>query len=89
VLSSWGNQLPHLDSLVQTSGDEILSVWCKGDGVDRVLVTIWTFQPLNKITTASVPNTHTLVQRSSSNKFGIWRDGHRGNTVLDAECESA
>lgn len=83
--TSWCNKLPHLDGLVQTSGNKILSVWCEGDGVNRVLVTVRAFQALNKISCGSIPDTNTLVERTSRNILGIWGDRNSGDAIFDTK----
>lgn len=85
VSTSWGNEFPHLDSLVQTTRDEILSVRCEGNRVNGVLVTIWAFEALDKISSGSIPNANTLVERSGRHVLGVWGDGNGGDTILDAE----
>ncbi len=85
VSVSWCHQLPHLDGLIQRSGDEILSVWSEGDRVDRVLVSVWAIQTLNKIPSGDVPNSDTLIKGSSSDKPSIWRNSNSRDAILNAE----
>ena len=71
VDASWRNQFPHLDGLVQTSRDEILSVWCKGDGIDGIFVAVGPLKALNKISRLGIPNTNALIERTSCDVFGV------------------
>jgi hypothetical protein len=88
VATPWCDKLPHLDGLVQTSGHEILSIWSECNRVDRVLVSIWTFKTLNKITRDSIPDSHALIEGSGGNELGIRRDGNGSDTIFNAESEN-
>jgi hypothetical protein len=85
VSTSWCDEFPHLDGLVQTARNEILAVWCESNGVDRVLMTIWAFETLHKITSCSIPNANALVEGSSCDVLGIWGNGNGGNAIFNAE----
>jgi hypothetical protein len=87
VSTSGCNKLPHLDGLVQTSRYEVLAIWCEGDGVNRVLVSIWALETLNKVASSSIPDTNALVERSSSDVFGIWGNGNGSDAILNAKSE--
>ena len=87
VSTSGCNKLPHLDSLVQTSGDEIFPVWCEGNGVDGVFVSVWALEALDKIAGCGIPDADALVERSGGNELSVWRDGNSGDTILDAQSE--
>lgn len=46
---------------------------------------IWTLKTLQEVSLVDVPDAHTLVERTSSDIFGIWGDSDSCDTVLDAE----
>lgn len=82
-----GNELPHLDGLVQTSRHEIFSIWRKSDRVDTILVSIWSLETFNKVARNGIPYANTLVKRSCCDKLGIRRNSNSSDTILDAKSE--
>lgn len=85
VSAAGGDELPHLDRPVQTARHEISPVRRKCYRVHRVLVAVRTFKTLNEVAVGSIPHANALVERPSSNVLGIGRDGHSGDTVLNAK----
>ena len=61
-------ELPHLDSLVKRTRDEVATIRRERNTVDTVLVTLFAFSALNKNTGLSVPNADALVQATCSDK---------------------
>jgi hypothetical protein len=51
-------------------------------------VSIWAFEALDEVASGGIPDSNTLVERSSSNELGVWRDGDSGDTIFDAEGEN-
>jgi hypothetical protein len=51
-------------------------------------VTIWTLETFNEISSSGIPYTNTLVERSSSDIFGIRRDGDSCDTIFNAESQN-
>ena len=82
-------ELPHLDSLVQATADEIAAVGRECHAVDAVLVAIGAFEALNNVAELHVPDADALVEGASSDVLGIGRDGNRSNTVFDAKDKGA
>ena len=78
-------ELPHLDSLVQATTDQVPSVGREGHGVDTVLVPIRPLKALQKIPSVDVPDTYTLVQRAGRYVLGIGGNGNGGDSILDTE----
>lgn len=64
-------KLPHLDSLVQATANEILSIGRESNGVDAVLVAIGALETLNQIAVLDIPHADTLVKRASGDIFGV------------------
>lgn len=87
VATTWSDELPHLNCLVQTSRHEILSIGCKGHGIDGVLVAVWAFETLDKVASSGIPDTDALVERAGSDVLSIWGDGNSGDAVFDAESQ--
>lgn len=85
VSTSGCNKLPHLDRLVQTTRDEILSVWREGNGVDGILVAVWSFETLDEVAGGGIPDPDALVKRSSGDILRVGRDRNGGNPILDTE----
>lgn len=79
------SELPQLDSLVQTTADQVATIGRKGNRVHAVLVAIGVLQTLHQVASGGIPHSHTLVQRTGSHVVTIGRHGHRGDTVLDAQ----
>lgn len=80
-------QLPHLNRSIQTAADQVFAVGRESDGIDRVLVSIRSFQPLDQVACHDVPDANALVQRAGRNKLGVGGNGNSRNTVLDGEGE--
>jgi hypothetical protein len=76
--------VPHLDSLVETAGNELAAVRSKGNRVDAVGVAILSLETSVQAT-ISTPNAHTLVEGACSDPLVVRGDGNGGDTVLDAE----
>jgi len=87
VLAAWCDELPHLDGLVQGARNEILSIWCESNGVDGILVSVWTLETLDEVTGGGIPDANALVKRSGCDILGVGRDGDSGDAILDAESE--
>lgn len=85
VAATGGDEFPHLNGLVQTTGYEILSVWCECNGIYGILVAVWAFKTLDEITSSSIPDSHTLVEGSRCNILGVGGDGDGGDAIFDAE----
>ena len=85
VSSTWSHQLPHLDSPVQRTRDEILAIRRESDRVDGILVSIRTLEALDKISSSDIPDPDALVEGSSSDVARIGGDGDGGDTILNAE----
>lgn len=78
-------ELPHLDSLVQATTDQVSSVGRESHGVNTVLVAIRSLKTLQKIPSVDVPDTYTLVQRAGGNVLGIGGNGDGGDSILNTE----
>ena len=85
VSSTWSHQLPHLDSPVQRTRDEILAVRRESDRVDGILVSIRTLEALDEISSSDIPDPDALVEGSSSDVARIGGDRDGGDTILNAE----
>lgn len=46
-------------------------------------------QPLQKVASTHLPNTHALVQRTSGEVAVVWGNGNGGDAVLDCEADNA
>jgi hypothetical protein len=78
-------KLPELDSFVQTATDKVTAIGRERDRVDTVLVAIGVLQALDQVSSCSVPNTDTLVQRTGSHVTAIRRHGHSSDAILNAK----
>lgn len=79
------SELPQLNSLVQTTADQVATIGRKGNRVHAVLVAVGVLQSLNQITGGGVPHTNALVERTSSHIVTIRRHSHSGDSVLNAK----
>src|SRR4051812_4308800 len=70
--ASLRSQLPHLDSLVQTSTDQFAACWRKRYRIHAIPMSVWSFQTLDKIAGCRVPHTNASVERPGSDKPSIW-----------------
>lgn len=61
-------ELPHLDSLVKRTRNEVATIRRESNTVDAVLVTLLAFGALDKNTSLSVPNADALVQATGSDE---------------------
>lgn len=82
-------ELPHLDSLVQATTNELAGVGRERNTINAVLVSVRALEALEEVAHLDVPNPHTLIQRSGSHKLGIGGDGNRGDAVLNGERQVA
>lgn len=87
--SARGGELPHLDGLVQTAADKVLSVGREGDTVDAILVSIGALETLDKEARVEVPNTNTFIQRSGRHILGVGRDRDGGDAIFDRQRQNA
>lgn len=85
VSSAGSHKLPHLNSPVQGTRDEILAVRGEGDRVDGVLVSIRALEALDEISSSDIPDPDALVEGSSSDVARIGGDGNGGDAILNAE----
>lgn len=85
--SSWGCELPHLDSLVQTAANKVSAIWCKSNTVNTVSMAVRALKTLNKVSSGGIPDADTLIKRPSCHIAAVWGDGNGGDAVLDAEDE--
>lgn len=83
----WSSQFPHLDGLVQTTADKFVASRSKRDRVDTVLVAKLTLQADDKLASIGIPDSDTLVERSSGNIAIVWGNGDGCNAVFDAEVQ--
>ena len=83
-----GHQLPHFDSLVQTSTDQAVAVGRESDAVDAVGMAIGSFQSTNQVASRHTPDTDALVQRSSCDKVSARRDGDGGDPIFNLEGQN-
>ena len=82
-------ELPHLDSLVKRTRDEVATIRRECNTVDTVLVALFAFSALNKNTSLGVPNADALVQAARSDEAVVGRDGNGGDAVFDLESQNA
>jgi hypothetical protein len=82
-------ELPHADSLVQTTGNKMRSAWGESDGVNAVFVSLFAFCSLDHIAGADVPDANALIERSGRDEAVVGRHGDGGNAVFDREHEDA
>jgi len=61
-------KLPHLDSLVKRTGNEVATIGRKRNAVDTILVPLFAFGAFNKNTSLGVPNADALVQATCSDE---------------------
>lgn len=87
VLATRGHEFPHLDGLVQRTGDQILAVGRERNRVDGILVPVRTLEALDQVARGGIPDADTLVERSGCDVLGVGGDGDRGDPVLDAKSE--
>lgn len=78
-------KLPQLDSLVQTTANQVATVGRKGNRVHAVLVAVGVLQTFHQVASGGIPDSHTLVQRAGCHVVAIGRHGHGSDTVLDAQ----
>lgn len=78
-------KLPQLDSLVQTTANQVATVGRKGNRVHAVLVAVGVLQTLHQVASGGIPHSHALVQRTGCHVVTIRGHGHRGDAVLDAQ----
>ena len=81
-------KVPHLDSLIQATTDELCPIRRECDRIHAILVTFNAIQTLREITSASVPHSHTLIQRSCRDKGTIRGHGHCSHPIFDLECQN-
>lgn len=87
--AAWGGELPHLDGLVQTATDEVLSIRRESHTIDAILVPIWPLEALNEISVSDIPDAHALVQGACGDILGIGRNSDSRDTILNREGEDA
>jgi hypothetical protein len=80
-------QLPHLDRLVETAADELVTVRREGHRVDAVFVALAAFEALDQVATGRVPHADTFIERSRGDVASVGGDGDGGDAILDAEYE--
>jgi hypothetical protein len=85
VHSSGNGELPELDSLVQTTTDQVAAIRREGNRVHTVLVAIWVLQTLHQVASGSVPNANALIQRAGRHVAAIGGHGHSSDTILNAQ----
>jgi hypothetical protein len=85
VTATGSHELPHLDSPVQTAGDEVPSVGRERNRVDGILVAVGALETLNKVAVGSIPHADALVEGTSRDVLGVRRDGDGSHAVLDTE----
>jgi hypothetical protein len=61
-------ELPHLDSLVKRTRDEVATIRRECDAVYTVLVALFAFSTLDENTSLGVPNADALVQATCSDE---------------------
>lgn len=83
--SSRCSQFPHLDSLVQTTADQVTPVGSESHRVNTVFVAIRVLQSFHKIASGCIPNANALVERSGGDIMTVRRHGHSGYPVFDTE----
>jgi hypothetical protein len=83
--ASLRSQLPHLDSLVQTSTDQLATCWGERNRVDTISVSIRTFETLDEVTRGRVPDADAAIERSSSYISSVGRNGNSCDAILDAK----
>ena len=61
-------ELPHLDSLVKRTRNEVATIRRESNTVDTVLVALFAFGALDKNTRLGVPNADALIQATGSDE---------------------
>jgi len=64
-------ELPHLDGLVQRSGNEVATIRRECNTVDTILVALLTFGALDEDTGLGIPNAYALVQATCGDEAVI------------------
>lgn len=80
-------KLPHLDRSIQTAADQVFAIGRESDGINRVLVSVGSLQPLDQIACHDVPDANALVQRTGCNELGVGGNGNGRNTILNGKGE--
>lgn len=83
--TSGRGELPHLDSLVQTTRDQVTPVGRECNRVDAVLVSIGALETLHQISGCRVPDANALVEGTGRNVVTVGRHGDCGDTILNAQ----
>jgi hypothetical protein len=80
------SELPHLDSLIQTTTDELSATWGKSNRVNAVPVTNVPFETLGNMA-IDLPYTDALVERASGDISVVWRDGNGSDSIINEELK--
>lgn len=82
VESPGSRKLPHLNSLVETTAYQILSIGRECYTVDTILVSIRALKSLDEVTLRDIPDAYALVEGTGCDVFRVWRDSNCGDTIL-------
>jgi hypothetical protein len=78
-------ELPHLDRLVQTTGNKAVSRGSERDAVDAVFMAVFALETYDELTGLNVPYANALVKGAGGDVEVVWRDGYSGDAVLNGK----